>query len=168
MYQSNIISETVETMACDLSGAVEMAPPPHVPLSDYFVNGGPVLMSIITILLIAVLFAAWKAPAWVKDLGILALAASVFMTFMGLYQFFNTIIVVWRSFIQGILQRIDHRVAAFTIWTSGLHCIHNHPYSSKTENIDEQNHNYHSSMHDYDILLPRYRDCTLGEFSVCV
>lgn len=93
MYQSNIISETVETMACDLSGAVEMAPPPHVPLSDYFVNGGPVLMSIITILLIAVLFAAWKAPAWVKDLGILALAASVFMTFMGLYQFFNTIML---------------------------------------------------------------------------
>ena len=93
MYPLNIISEAVDTMACDLSGAVEIAPPPHVPLTEYFVNGGAVLMSIITVLLIAVLFAAWKAPAWVKELGILALAASVFMTCMSLYQFFNTIML---------------------------------------------------------------------------
>ena len=93
MYPLNIISETVDTMACDLSGAVQLAPPPHVPLTDYFVNGGPILMSIITILLIAVLFAAWKAPAWVKELGILAFAASLFMTCMSLYQFFETIML---------------------------------------------------------------------------
>ena len=93
MYPLNIISETVDTLACDLSGAVELAPPPHVPLTEYFVNGGPVMMSIITVLLIAVLFAAWKAPAWVKDLGILALAASVFMSLMGLYQLFETIML---------------------------------------------------------------------------
>lgn len=67
MYPLNIISETVDTLACDLSGAVELAPPPHVPLTEYFVNGGPVMMSIITVLLIAVLFAAWKAPAWVRN-----------------------------------------------------------------------------------------------------
>ena len=48
MYPLNIISETVDTMACDLSGAVQLAPSPHVPLTDYFVNGGPILMSIIT------------------------------------------------------------------------------------------------------------------------
>lgn len=93
MYPLNIISETVDTLVCDLSGAVELPSPPHVPLTDYFVNGGPILMSIITILLIAVLFAAWKAPAWVKDLGILALAASVFMSLMGLYQLFETIML---------------------------------------------------------------------------
>ena len=93
MYPLNIISETACTMACDLSGAEQMAPPPHVPLTDYFVNGGPILMSIITILFIAVLFAAWKAPAWVKELGILSLAASVFMTIMSLYQLFNTIML---------------------------------------------------------------------------
>ncbi len=93
MYTLTIISETADAVACDLSGAVEMAPPPHVSLTDYFVNGGPILMSIITILLIAVFFAAWKAPAWVKDLGILALASSFFMTVMSLYQFFNTIML---------------------------------------------------------------------------
>ena len=93
-------------MACDLSGAVEMAPPPHVPLTDYFVNGGPVLMSIITVLLIAVLFAAWKAPAWVKELGILALATSAFMTVMGLYQIFDTIML--------------YGEASFRVYCSGL------------------------------------------------
>ena len=93
MYPLNIISETVDTMACDLSGAVQLAPPPPVPITDYFVNGGPILMSIITILLIAVLFAAWKAPAWVKELGILALASSFFMACMGFYQIFNTIML---------------------------------------------------------------------------
>ena len=106
MYPLNIISETVDTMACDLSGAVLLAPPPHVPLTDYFVNGGPILMSIITILLIAVLFAAWKAPAWVKELGILAFAASLFMTCMSLYQFFETIMLYgeasFRVYCQGL------------------------------------------------------------------
>ncbi len=106
MYPLNIISETVDTMACDLSGAVQLAPPPHVPITNYFVNGGPVLMSIITVLLIAVLFAAWKAPAWVKELGILALAASVFMSFMSLYQFFNTIML--------------YGEASFRVYCSGL------------------------------------------------
>lgn len=106
MYPLNIISETVDTMACDLSGAVQLAPPPHVPITNYFVNGGPVLMSIITVLLIAVLFAAWKAPAWVKELGILALAASIFMSFMSLYQFFNTIML--------------YGEASFRVYCSGL------------------------------------------------
>ena len=106
MYPLNIISETVDTMACDLSGAVQLAPPPHVPLTDYFVNGGPILMSIITVLLIAVLLAAWKAPAWVKELGILAFAASLFMTCMSLYQFFETIMLYgessFRVYCQGL------------------------------------------------------------------
>ena len=106
MYQLNIISETVDTLVCDLSGAVELPSPPHVPLTDYFVNGGPILMSIITILLIAVLFAAWKAPAWVRELGILALASSLFMTCMGLYQIFDTIMLYgeasFRVYCQGL------------------------------------------------------------------
>lgn len=34
-------------------------------------------MSLITILLIGLLFAAWKAPAWVKEIGIAAPVVSV-------------------------------------------------------------------------------------------
>ena len=48
-------------------------------------------MSIISVFLIAILFAAWKAPAWVKELGALELAASIFMTAIGFFQFFDTI-----------------------------------------------------------------------------
>lgn len=106
MYPLNIIPVTADTVACDLSDAVQLAPPHHVPLTDYFVNGGPILMSIITILLIAVLIAAWKAPAWVKELGILALASSFFMTVMSLYQFFNTIML--------------YGEASFRVYCSGL------------------------------------------------
>ena len=39
-----------------------------------FVSGGYLNMSIITLLLVALFFAAWKAPAWVKETGLAALA----------------------------------------------------------------------------------------------
>ena len=41
-------------------------------------QGGPVGMSILTALLVALLFAAWKAPAWVKEIGAAGLAFSLF------------------------------------------------------------------------------------------
>ena len=37
-----------------------------------FVDGGVFSMSLLSLELIALLFAAWKAPAWVKELGVLA------------------------------------------------------------------------------------------------
>lgn len=36
--------------------------------------GGYIPMSIVTLLLIVLLLAAWKAPAWVKEIGLIALA----------------------------------------------------------------------------------------------
>lgn len=51
-----------------------------------FVSGGPVGMSIITLLLIALFFAAWKAPAWVKEIGLAALAVGAMWTLMGFLQ----------------------------------------------------------------------------------
>ena len=43
-------------------------------------------MSIITLLLIALFFAAWKAPAWVKQVGLLALAFGFLWTIIGFIQ----------------------------------------------------------------------------------
>ena len=40
-------------------------------------------MIIITLLLIALLVAAWKAPRWVKEIGIGALIFSIFWTLLG-------------------------------------------------------------------------------------
>lgn len=55
-------------------------------ISQLFMQGGPAGMIIITLFLIAILIAAWKAPRWVKEFGIGALVFSVFWTLRGLYQ----------------------------------------------------------------------------------
>lgn len=39
----------------------------------FFVNGGVGFMSVLTVLLVAIFFAAWKAPRWVKEIGSFAL-----------------------------------------------------------------------------------------------
>jgi hypothetical protein len=51
-----------------------------------FVEGGAIFMSILTIILLALLLAAWKAPAWVKEIGIIALVWGVFGFLMGMYM----------------------------------------------------------------------------------
>lgn len=51
-----------------------------------FVSGGPVIMIIITLFFIGLFFAAWKAPAWVKEIGIAALVVGVFGTILGFLQ----------------------------------------------------------------------------------
>ena len=42
----------------------------------YFIEGGPAFMAVLTVLLVAIFFAAWKAPRWVKEIGNFALAFS--------------------------------------------------------------------------------------------
>ena len=56
-----------------------------------FFEGGLPGMIAITLLLIALLFAAWKAPRWVKEIGLGALVVSAFWTLYGLYQMFSII-----------------------------------------------------------------------------
>ena len=51
-----------------------------------FVSGGPVIMIIITLLFIGLFFAAWKAPAWVKEIGLAALVVGIFGTILGFFQ----------------------------------------------------------------------------------
>lgn len=51
-----------------------------------FVSGGPVVMILITLFFIGLFFAAWKAPAWVKEIGIAALVVGVFGSLLGYFQ----------------------------------------------------------------------------------
>jgi len=51
-----------------------------------FVEGGAIGMAILTIILLALLLAAWKAPAWVKETGIIALVGGVLWALMGFRQ----------------------------------------------------------------------------------
>ncbi len=55
-------------------------------LFSLFVSGGPVGMIIITLHFIALFFAAWKAPAWVKEIGIAALIVGIFWTLYAFLQ----------------------------------------------------------------------------------
>lgn len=48
-------------------------------------------MIIITLFLIALLVAAWKAPRWVKEVGIGALVVSIFWTLRGFFQIFELV-----------------------------------------------------------------------------
>lgn len=50
---------------------------------DLFLAGGPWIMSILTVELICMLFAAWKAPAWVKEIGLLALVTCLIWQLKG-------------------------------------------------------------------------------------
>lgn len=49
-----------------------------------FVEGGAGWMSVLTLELIALLLAAWKAPAWVKEIGLIALMTGILGTVLGM------------------------------------------------------------------------------------
>ena len=60
-------------------------------ISQFFVEGGLFPMIIITLLLIALLVAAWKAPKWVKEIGLGAAVAGIFFTLVGLSNMMDAI-----------------------------------------------------------------------------
>ena len=54
-----------------------------------FYMGGPLFMSILTLLLVAVLICAWKYPEWLKEVGLLALSFGILGQIIGLYSAFQ-------------------------------------------------------------------------------
>ena len=60
-----------------------LEPEPGMTLSQTFMAGGWHFMALITLALICALFAAWKAPAWVKPLGKVAIAIGILSFLMG-------------------------------------------------------------------------------------
>ncbi len=58
---------------------------------DLFYQGGPLFMSILTILLLAVIISFWKFPSWTKEIGLLALTMGILGQVIGLYSAFKGI-----------------------------------------------------------------------------
>ena len=58
-------------------------------VARFFMEGGMTGMIVLTLLLIALFLAAWKAPRWVREVGIAALVLSIFLTGIGLFQIFG-------------------------------------------------------------------------------
>ena len=48
-------------------------------------------MTILTILLVAIFFAAWKAPRWINIIGSIALAFGFLTLMIGFYQMFQAL-----------------------------------------------------------------------------
>ena len=88
MYET--INEEILTAvdSLDVCQTVEQV---NRPVTSLFIEGGWPGMIAITLLLIALLLAAWKAPKWVKEIGIGALVVSIFWTLQGLLQMFDVL-----------------------------------------------------------------------------
>lgn len=56
-----------------------------------FIDGGPIFISVLTILLVALFFAAWKAPRWVKEIGKFALVFGLVSPLFPLYGALSTL-----------------------------------------------------------------------------
>ena len=53
---------------------------------ELFVLGGIPWMTFLSVNLLALLLAAWKAPEWVKEIGIIALVVGMLAFVLGFYQ----------------------------------------------------------------------------------
>ena len=53
---------------------------------DLFLQGGTWIMSILTVELICLLFAAWKDTAWVREIGLLVLVTDLIWQLKGMFN----------------------------------------------------------------------------------
>lgn len=60
-------------------------------LADLYMEGDWVCMTLMTLCLVTMLFAAWKAPNWIKELGKLALLTGTFYMMFGVYSIFDLV-----------------------------------------------------------------------------
>ena len=92
IMQEEVIKEEVLYVVDSLGVAhAETFEKPAFSLITKFVEGGLPGMIVITIFLIALLLAAWKAPRWVKEIGIGALVFGFFWMLQGISQVLDVI-----------------------------------------------------------------------------
>lgn len=58
-------------------------------LSEMFLGGNMLFMSLLTLMLALLFLAAWKAPAWVREIGSIALASGFLLGILGINQIFD-------------------------------------------------------------------------------
>ena len=72
-----------------------------------FIQGGPLFMTILTVLLVGIFFAAWKAPRWIKEIGSFALVFGFLTLLIGLYQMFEALQQVAMDIGEGVTGVFD-------------------------------------------------------------
>ena len=78
-----VVYHVVDSLGVSQPETIEKA---SEPITNLFVEGGLAGMIAITVLLICLFFAAWKAPKWVKEIGLGALVVGIFWSLRGLSQ----------------------------------------------------------------------------------
>lgn len=78
-------------------------------MSQLFYDGGIFAMTVITVLFVALLIAAWKAPRWVREIGHLALAFAGIMTLVPLH-----------NAASAVMQAVD--ISPMLVW-GGVKCL---------------------------------------------
>ncbi len=58
---------------------------------ELFFDGGAPYMGLLTVELIALFLAAWKAPAWVKEIGLIGLTTGILSSLIGVYLAFEVL-----------------------------------------------------------------------------
>ena len=72
-----------------------------------FMQGGPGFMTILTVLLVGIFFAAWKAPRWIKEIGSFALVFGFLTLLIGIYQMFVALQQVAMDIGEGVTGVFD-------------------------------------------------------------
>ena len=72
-----------------------------------FIQGGAGIMTVLTVLLVAIFFAAWKAPRWIKEIGTFALVFGFLTLLIGLYQMFEALQQVATDIGEGVTGVFD-------------------------------------------------------------
>ena len=72
-----------------------------------FMQGGAGFMTILTVLLVGIFFAAWKAPRWIKEIGSFALVFGFLTLLIGLYQMFVALQQVAMDIGEGVTGVFD-------------------------------------------------------------
>ena len=62
-------------------------------------------MTILTILLVAIFFAAWKAPRWIKEIGSFALVFGFLTYLIGLIPVFYGVIIYLISLVVRLIKK---------------------------------------------------------------
>ena len=72
-----------------------------------FMQGGAGIMTVLTVLLVAIFFSAWKAPRWIKEIGSFALVFGFLTLLIGLYQMFVALQQVATDIGEGVTGVFD-------------------------------------------------------------
>ena len=72
-----------------------------------FIQGGAGIMTVLTVLLVAIFFAAWKAPRWIKEIGSFALVFGFLTLLIGIYQMFVALQQVAMDIGEGVTGVFD-------------------------------------------------------------